>query len=97
MKRREGMPGLVYWGLWGLQSRKSAVAFMVFSAVAGLACLIYGFFDRTFLLGALLPVAALWFWYSVRWVDRSSSWEQSPAPPGPVAAPVAQPDEQPRE
>ena len=67
-------PLWVQVGLWGLPSRGAAWAFFWLSIALAVASAVYGLWDRRFLVGVILLVAALWYWASIRWVDRDGSW-----------------------
>lgn len=71
---RSRWPVLVRLGLWGLESRKAAQAFWVLSMALSAACVLYGFVDRRFFLGALFGLASLWYYLCIRWVDQHGSW-----------------------
>ena len=80
MVRQDGMPALVYWGLYGLGTRRSAAMFMwgclivgVLAALASIRRVEHGWYTAFFL-------AALWYWYAMRWVDKHGSWESEAAP-----------------
>ncbi len=71
-RRRHGeRPFWVRLGLWGLNSRNSVEAFLVFCLLLtiGLMC----FRRWPFALGTLL--AAAWYWLVMRWVDDHENWE----------------------
>jgi hypothetical protein len=67
-------PLMVRIGLWGLPSRGAAWCFFWLSVALGGACIAYGLVDRRFFVGGFLVFAALWYYLSIRWVDRHSSW-----------------------
>lgn len=77
MKRRENMPALVYWALWGVQSRQGALGYLVASIVlclAGMGLLWYTG-DLELLL---ILIAPFWYGYAIRWVDRNGGWDTEP-------------------
>jgi hypothetical protein len=74
MKRKDNMPELVYWGLWGIKSKGVALGFMWFSIVLAAGCFVVGYLRPKAFLGVLLLIAAAWYWYSIRWVDKNSTW-----------------------
>jgi signal peptidase I len=45
----------------------------------GAACIAYGFVDRRFFGGGALLLAALWYYASIRWVDRHGQWSAMPS------------------
>ncbi len=63
-------PILVRLGLWGLKTRQSALAFMWLCIVGAVALVVLKHW-----LGSLLLLAALWYWYALRWVDKNGGWK----------------------
>ena len=61
-------------GLWGLPNRASAWAFVWLSIVIAAGCVAYGFVDWRFFSGGVMVLAALWYYLSIRWVDRHGRW-----------------------
>lgn len=61
-------------GLWGLPHRAGAWAFFWLSLVLAFACVVYGFRDARFFAGGLLLFAAVWYYFSIRWVDQHDRW-----------------------
>jgi len=62
-------PFLVRLGLWGVKSRRVALAFMwtcVALLVISAALQVWN--------GLAFGVAALWYGYAVRWMDKNSGW-----------------------
>ncbi|MCO7223560.1 hypothetical protein [Pleionea sp. CnH1-48] len=76
MKRKDNMPGLVYWGLYGIKTKVTALAFMALSVAICFVCIAYGFVEPVFFQGGLFAVPALWYWYAIKWVDNNSSWDE---------------------
>lgn len=68
-------PEWVKLGLWGLPNRASAWLFCWFCLVLGLGGLVYGLFDRRYLIGVVFWFAALWYWLSIRWADQHDDWK----------------------
>ncbi len=76
MNKKKDMPEWVYWGLWGIKSRKTAWVFCwVCILLALVSMLLALFFERKIWAGGLLFLAAGWYWASIKWVDENSSWE----------------------
>ena len=63
-------------GLWGLHTRRAALAFFWFSAALGIACAAYGFSEPLFFWGGAFVLSAAWYWSSIRWVDRHGEWSR---------------------
>jgi hypothetical protein len=73
---RNERPLWVKIGLWGLHTRVAAWVFVWLSLALAMASVTYAAMtgDRRFLVGGILVVAALWYYGSIRWVDRHGSW-----------------------
>jgi hypothetical protein len=62
-------PLWVRLGLWGLGTRSMVMAFFVLSVVVATAvCAFVSWW------GALIYLAATWYWFAMRWVDKHDSW-----------------------
>lgn len=79
MKRKDNMPAWVYWGLWGIRTRRLAMLFVVFSMILSLIIVPSGVATQDFVLIAF-AIVPLWYWLSVRWVDANSSWDSGNTP-----------------
>ncbi len=71
---RSKWPVMVRIGLWGLPNRGAAWLFFGLSIALTVAGLLYGFVDQRFFIGAIFILAALWYYLSIRWVDKHSNW-----------------------
>jgi hypothetical protein len=71
---RSDWPIMVRLGLWGVSSRRAAWAFCWLSLVIAAGCAAYGFINPFGYIGGLMVFAALWYYLSIRWVDRHSRW-----------------------
>jgi hypothetical protein len=71
---RSSWPILVRIGLWGLPNPVSAWACFWLSILLALASVAYGFVDPRFFLGGIMVIAALWYYLSIRWVNRHGAW-----------------------
>jgi hypothetical protein len=72
---RGDWPVRVRVGLWGVPNRTASWAFVWLCAAIALGAVAYGYFaDRRFPGGAFLLLAALWYFLSIRWVDRHGGW-----------------------
>jgi len=67
-------PWWVKVGLWGVPNRAAAWAFFWLSIALAVGCIVYGFWAPPFFAGDLFFLAALWYWLSIRWVDRHGGW-----------------------
>lgn len=69
-----------YWvklGLWGVGGRAGAWAFFGLCAAATAFSMVMTFYDVRWIVGWPLSLAALWYWASIRWVDRYGSWSDA--------------------
>jgi hypothetical protein len=75
MKKTEGMPLLVHVGLLGIGSRSAAFGFFWACIVLIAISAAYGFADHRWFGGVIgFGLAAGWYLYAIRWVDKHSSW-----------------------
>jgi hypothetical protein len=72
---RDEWPMWVRLGLWGLPDRSSAWVFFWVCIALAVASVAAGFVHPLFALGGLMVFAALWYYASIRWVDRHGRWE----------------------
>ena len=77
MKKEEGMPSIVYWALWGIKSKRTAYIFVAICLILGFGLVIYGFKDSRFFYGSVFFISAFWYLYSIRWVDKNSTWKSN--------------------
>lgn len=68
------VPLWVSLGMWGIRTRKLALAFEIACAIVGLFGFVLGLFEP-----ALLPISMIWgaaYWYAVaiRWIDNKQLW-----------------------
>ena len=75
MKQKDNMPVLVYLGLWGLNSRMAALAFVWLCVVLAAVSVALGWVNPIGYAGVIFLPCAAWYWYAIRWVDRHSSWD----------------------
>jgi hypothetical protein len=69
-----GRPWWVKIALWGISSRGWAWTFVWLSIALGVVCMVYGFWNRWFSLGAFWFLGALGYLLAIRWVDRHGTW-----------------------
>ena len=74
---QEEQPLWVQIGLWGLSSRASAWDFFWISIAIAVVFIVYGLYDTRFLGGGIMLFAALWYYASIRWVDRHGGWSKT--------------------
>jgi hypothetical protein len=76
-------PARPFWvklGLWGLPNRAFAWAFFWICVAIAAYSAIRGFSKPKWFWGVGLILAALWYWASIRWVDRHCTWNFVPSP-----------------
>jgi hypothetical protein len=67
-------PWWVKVALWGVPGRRSIVSWAWLSALMGIVFPLLGFYNPFFFFGALLLIAAFWYWAAIKWVDRYGQW-----------------------
>lgn len=66
-------PPLIKLGMWGLSSRKMALAFLWLCVVLSALCALLALVTPWALIGTayFLP-STCWYWAVIRWVDRNN-------------------------
>lgn len=67
-------PTWVKIALLGLPNRTSAWTFVWVSLGVAAVSVAYGFVDTRSFAGAIMLLAAWWYYASLRWVDRHGRW-----------------------
>jgi hypothetical protein len=73
-KQPVARPWWVRITLWGLRSRGSALIYVWMCVVFATVCVVLGFRNRLFSLGAVSLLPALGYLRAVRWVDKHGGW-----------------------
>ena len=68
------MPALVYWGLYGIKTRKSASAFMWVCFALGAVAIASTYTTLRPPLGIVLILAGLVYRHAIRWADKNACW-----------------------
>ena len=56
-------------GLWGIETRSVAIAFIIISAIIAMVlCYLWSW------MGSLMFIACAWYWFAMRWVDKNDFW-----------------------
>jgi hypothetical protein len=71
---RSKWPGWVRLALWGISNRILAWVFFGISITLTLASIGFGFIDPAAFLGIIFVLAAAWYYFAIRWVDRHDGW-----------------------
>lgn len=69
MKKKDGMPALVYWTLLGMNSKLLTWLCFLVSFVCGIALLI-----KEGAIGVVFLIAAALYLNAIRWVNENSTW-----------------------
>ena len=85
MKKKENMPSWAYWGLWGINSRKVLLRFFILSLILSIVFIILAIILLAIILNSyyflvsflVLLLAPIWYWFSLKWADNNSAWEES--------------------
>ncbi len=87
MKRKDSMPAWVYLALSSIESRKGALVLVWISVVTMVYCVPWSnivgkdkWITKLFLCddwtwAAIMVPVTLWYWMSMKWIDKHSSWE----------------------
>ncbi len=81
MDKKDNMPLWVFLGLLNLETRKAALILVSFTFVFGLIFLPLPYilddwnWMDVFNWSGMMFAIALWYWLSMRWVDKHSSWD----------------------
>jgi hypothetical protein len=73
MKNIENAPLLVKSALWGINSKFSAMTYMILCAILALVLIIFA----SPIYGIFFVAAAVWYAYAIRWIDKNASWTPS--------------------
>ncbi len=82
--RPANMPRIVFWTLWGVSTRKTALRYMWLSVILGVVSLGLAYFNPLGLLGVFPMITAALYRHAVKWVDDNSYWANATRPPFPV-------------
>jgi hypothetical protein len=75
------MPHLVFWALWGVSTRATAVRFMRLSFLFAVISLGMCFYHPLGYFGLFALVPALVYRYAVKWIDKNSYWASATRTP----------------
>jgi hypothetical protein len=79
--RPANMPRLVFWTLWGVSTRKTAIRYMRLSILLAVVSLGLAYFNPMGFLGLFALVTAGLYRYAVKWVDDNSYWANATRAP----------------
>lgn len=75
------MPHLVFWTLWGVSTRATAVRYMRLSIILAVVSLGVSYYNPLGLLGLFALLTAGLYYYAVKWVDTNSYWANATRAP----------------
>ena len=74
MERKANMPLWVFLALMNIENRKGALILFRCSLAFMLFCIPLSYYlDDWWWLGMMVPIT-LWYWLSLQWVDKHSTW-----------------------
>lgn len=76
MKNIHSFPMLVKLGLVRIKSRKIALVFFWLCILLGFISFFAGFINSKYFWGLIFLLAAWWYWFCIKWVDKNSKWEE---------------------
>ena len=79
------MPRIVFWTLWGVSTRATAMRYMWLSILLAVVSLGASFFNPMGFLGGFALITAVLYRYAVRWVDKNSYWANATRAPFPTS------------
>ena len=83
--RPKDMPRLVYWTLFGVSTRATAVRYMWLSVALAYVSAIAALFATIGYLGLFSLVTAYLYQNAVEWMDKNSYWANKTNPPFPTS------------
>lgn len=75
MQRKNNMPEIVYWGLFGINSKAVAQMYLWIAFLLGLASIYLGLSNPIYFLGCSMFAACWWYFHSINWVEKYSYWD----------------------
>ena len=79
--RPANMPHLVFWTLWGVSTRQTAIRYMRLSILLAVVSLGLAYFNPMGFLGIFALITAALYRYAVKWVDDNSYWANATRAP----------------
>jgi hypothetical protein len=71
---RKRWPLMVRLTLWRLHDRNAAWMFVWLCAIFACMCIAYGFVNPWLFIGSPLAIAAIGYYFAIKWVDRNGRW-----------------------
>jgi hypothetical protein len=76
MERRDNMPLWVFLGLLNIESKKGALILVWACVAVSIICIPVSYYYDDWSYAGMMFAITPWYWLSMRWVDKNSSWEQ---------------------
>jgi hypothetical protein len=77
MSRRDNMPLWVFLGLLNIESRKGALILVWACFILSITFIPLSYYLNDWSWAGMMLAITPWYWLSMKWVDKNSSWEQS--------------------
>ena len=71
------VPFWVGLGMWGMKTRKAALAFEYFCFVFASIAFVASFFYFPLIFASVLWGSAYWYAITIRWIDNAGLWQQN--------------------
>jgi hypothetical protein len=76
MDRKDDMPIWVFLGLMNIETRKGALILFWCSFAFAIFCIPLSLYLEDWSWAAMMFPVTLWYWMSMKWVDKNSSWAE---------------------
>ncbi len=77
MERRDNMPLWVFLGLLNIESKKHALILVWSFVLLSIASIPLSYYMDDWSWAVMMIALTPWYWLSMRWVDKNSSWDKS--------------------
>lgn len=78
MQRTPDMPLWVFLGLANINTRKGALILVWTCFAFSLLCIPLSYYMHDWSWAGIMFLCSLWYWLSLRWVDRHAHWTPIP-------------------
>jgi hypothetical protein len=75
MQRSPDMPIWVFLAFANIETRKGALILFWSCLTFSIACIPLSYYLQDWSWVAVMFPCSLWYWLSLRWVDRNTGWE----------------------
>ncbi|GAB5562788.1 MAG: hypothetical protein SynsKO_44350 [Synoicihabitans sp.] len=84
VNRPANMPRIVFWTLWGVSTRGTAVRYMRLSILLAFVSLAASIYNPLGMLGLVALLTAGLYGYAIKWVDKNAYWANQTQAPFPM-------------